>query len=173
MLGKNSSEKSAKNVFFIFTRISWPKNGGENSRNNFSRNTRIVPAKNVGEKIVGKKWEKCFFILTRISWTKNGGEKNSRNNFSRNTGIVLEKNLRKNVRKTFFYIHTNIVTKKWGEQNAQNNFSRYTRIVRAKNVGEKIDGKNCEKLFFIFTRLSWPKYGVEKTRETMFSETHE
>ena len=36
MLGKKSSEKSAKKVF-IFTQISLPKNGGENARNNFSQ----------------------------------------------------------------------------------------------------------------------------------------
>jgi len=34
-----------------------------------------VRAKNVGEKIVGKKCEKSFFIFTRIPCPKNGGEK--------------------------------------------------------------------------------------------------
>ena len=131
---------------------------------------------------------------------------------------MLGKNSWKNVRKTFFYIHTNIVTKKWwgtkrakeffpkhnnstkkkfgkksseknakivflyshkyryqkmGEENALNNFSRYTRIVLSKNVGKKIVGKKCEKRFFIFTRISWPKNGGKKTRETIFPETHE
>ena len=60
---------------------------------------------------------------------------------------MLGKNRRKKVRKTFFYIHTNIVTKKWREQNARNNFSRNTHIVRVKNVGKKIVGKKCEKRF--------------------------
>jgi len=57
------------------------------------------------------------------------------------------KNSRKKVRKTFFYIHTNIVTKKWGEKNSRNNFSRNTRIVRSKYVGKKIVGKKCENVF--------------------------
>ena len=125
MLRKNSSEKSAKNVFL------------------YSHEYR-------DQKMGGKTRETIF---------------------PRNTGIVLEKNLRKNVRKTFFYIHTNIVTKKWWEQNAQNNFSRYTRIVRAKNFGEKIVVKNCENRFFIFTRISLTKNGGKKTRETIFPET--
>ena len=58
----------------------------------------------------------------------------------KNSAIIKcrEKNRRKKVRKTFFYIYTNIVTKKWGEQNARNNFSRNTLIVRGKNVWEKI-----------------------------------
>ena len=42
------------------------KKGKKNVRYNFSRNTQIVRAKNVGKKIVGKKSEK-FFIFTRIS----------------------------------------------------------------------------------------------------------
>ena len=74
MLGKKSSEKSTKNVFYIHTN-KVTKKWGEKARNNFSRNTRIVRAKNDGEKIVGKKWEKRFFILTRISLLKNGREK--------------------------------------------------------------------------------------------------
>ena len=32
MFGKKSSEKSEKNGFFIFTQISLPKNGGEETR---------------------------------------------------------------------------------------------------------------------------------------------
>ena len=72
MLGKKSSEKSAKNVFLYSHEYRDQKMGGKNARNNFSINTLIVRAKNVGKKIVGKKCE-----------------------------------------KPFFYIHTNIVTKKW------------------------------------------------------------
>jgi len=53
--GINSSEKSAKNVFLYSHVFSDQKMGGKKARNNFSSNTRIVRAKNVGEKIVGKK----------------------------------------------------------------------------------------------------------------------
>ena len=54
-------------MFYIHTNIvtkNWPE---KNARNNFSRNTRIVRAKKVGKKIVGKKCKKPFFIFTRIS----------------------------------------------------------------------------------------------------------
>ena len=54
MLGKKSSEKSAKNVFLYSHEFRDQKMGGK-KRENFSGNTRIVRAKNVGEKIVGKK----------------------------------------------------------------------------------------------------------------------
>ena len=83
---------------------------------------------------------------------------------------MLEKNLRKNGRKTFFYIHTNIVTKKWGEQNEQNNFSRYTRIVRAKNVGKKSSEKSAKNVFLYSHEYRDQKMGG-KTRETIFPET--
>ena len=43
------------------------KMGGKNSRNNFSRNTRIVRAKNVGKKSSENSAKKVFFIFTRIS----------------------------------------------------------------------------------------------------------
>ena len=56
---KNRRKKCEKR-FFIFTRISSPKNGGKNARNNFSRNTRTVREKNVGEKIVEKSAKKVF-----------------------------------------------------------------------------------------------------------------
>ena len=53
--GKKSSEKSAEKVF-LYSHEYREKNGwGKKARINFSRNTRIVRAKNVGEKIFGKK----------------------------------------------------------------------------------------------------------------------
>ena len=130
--------------------------GGKNARNNVSRNTRIVRAKNVGEKIVGKKCEKLFFTCTQISLQNMGGKKRE-TIYQKHKNSAIKKFWEKivgKVRKTFFYIHTNIVTKKWGEQNVRNNFSRNTLIVRAKNVGGKIAGKKCEKRLFIFTRIS-------------------
>ena len=68
-----SSEKSANKVFYIHTNIMNKKWGEKNARNNFSRNTRIVRAKNVGKKIVGKKCEKRFFIFTQNRDQKMGG----------------------------------------------------------------------------------------------------
>jgi len=49
MLGKKSLEKRRKNVFYIHTNIVTKKWGQKNARNNFSRNSRIVRAKNVGK----------------------------------------------------------------------------------------------------------------------------
>jgi len=56
--------------------------GGKNARNNFSRNTLVVRAKNVGKKIVGKKCEKRFLYSHKYRYQKMGGGKNARNNFS-------------------------------------------------------------------------------------------
>jgi len=73
MLGKKSSENSAKNVFL------------------YSHEYR-------DQKMGGWKSAKQFFQKHTISASKK----------------YLERNRRKKVRKTFFYIHTNIVSKKWG-----------------------------------------------------------
>ena len=77
------------------------------------------------------------------------------------------------MRKTFFYIHTNIVPKNGEGKNRAKQFLQKRRIVRSKNVGKKIVGKKCEKRFFIFTQISLPKNGGEKQRETIFPETQE
>ena len=50
MLGKISSQKSAKTLFLYSHENRDQKMGGKNARNNFSRNTGIVRAKNVGKK---------------------------------------------------------------------------------------------------------------------------
>ena len=81
MLGKKSSEKSAKNVFL------------------YSHKYR-------DKKMGGTKRAKQFFQKHKISAIKK----------------FWEKNRRKKVRKTFFYIHTNIVTKKWGEKTSETIF---------------------------------------------------
>ena len=63
-VGEKSSEKSAKNFFLNSHEYRDQKIGGKKARNNFSRKTLIVRAKNVGKKIVGIKCEKSFFIFT-------------------------------------------------------------------------------------------------------------
>ena len=65
--------------------------GGKNERNNFSRNTRIEQAKNVGKK-VSKKCGKTFLYSHEYRVQKIGG-KNLRNNIFRNTRIVRAKNI--------------------------------------------------------------------------------
>ena len=51
---KKSSQKVRKHVFYTHTNIVAKKWGGKKARNNFSRKTRILPAKNVDKKIVSK-----------------------------------------------------------------------------------------------------------------------
>jgi len=92
MRGKRSSGKRANKRFLYSHEYRDPKKGGGNARNKFSRNTRIVRAKNVGKKIVGKKGEKRFLYSQEYRDQKKG-EKNSRYNFSRNTRIVRAKML--------------------------------------------------------------------------------
>jgi len=71
----------------------------------------------LGKKSKQKSAKKLFLYSHEYRDQKWG--KNARNNFSRSTRIVREKyvggkNRRKEVRKYFFYFHTNIETKKWG-----------------------------------------------------------
>ena len=49
---KISSKKSAKKHFLYTHEYRDQKMRGQNERNNFSRNTRLVPAKNFGKNIV-------------------------------------------------------------------------------------------------------------------------
>ena len=60
MLGKKSSEKSAKNVFLYSHEYREQKMGGKTARNNFSRNTRIMREKNVGKKSLEKSAKNVF-----------------------------------------------------------------------------------------------------------------
>ena len=66
MLGKKVGKKCEKRFLYSY---EYPdqKMVGKNARNNFSRNTLLVQAKNVGEKLFGKKSEKTFSIFTGIS----------------------------------------------------------------------------------------------------------
>ena len=125
MLGKKSSEKSEKNGFLYSHKYRYQKMGGENARNNFSRNTRIVRAKNVGEKIVGKSPKNVFLNSDEYRVQKIGGTKRAKQFFQKHTISASKKfvkNRRKKVRNTFFYIHTNIVTKKWVEKTREKIF---------------------------------------------------
>ena len=65
--GKKIVGKKCENTFLYSHEYRDQKMGKKNARNNFSRNTPIVRAKNVTKKIVVKKCEKTFFIITRIS----------------------------------------------------------------------------------------------------------
>jgi len=78
---KIASEKCAKNVFYIHTKVVTKKIGEKKARNNFSRNTRIVRSKNVGKKIVGKSAKKRF-IYSHENHHQKMGPKNTRNIFT-------------------------------------------------------------------------------------------
>ena len=83
---------------------------------------------------------------------------------------MLGKKCSKKVPKKVFCIHTNIMPKKMRGKNTRNNFSRTTQIVRAKYVGTKFVWKKCEKTFFIFTRISWPKNEGKKPAKKFFQK---
>jgi len=74
MLGKKSSEKSAKNVFLYSHGNRDQKMGARNARNNFSRNTRIVREKNVGKKSSEKSAKNVFLYSHKIVTKKWGGK---------------------------------------------------------------------------------------------------
>ena len=122
--GKNRRKKCEKR-FLYSHKYRYQKMGGKRAKQFFQKNKNSA-IKKCWEKIVGKMCEKRFFIFTRILWPKNDGEQNARNNFSRNTLIVRKKKFGKKssekMRKTFFYIYTNIVTKKWGRKTRETIF---------------------------------------------------
>jgi len=71
MWEKDRREKGRKKVFYIHTIIVTKKGGGENARNNFSRNTPTVRAKNV-EKSSGKSAKKRFLYSHEYRDQKRG-----------------------------------------------------------------------------------------------------
>ena len=154
--GKNLP-KEVKKTFFLFTRISLPKNGrGKNARNNFSRNTRIVRAKNVGEKIVGKKCEKLFLYSHEYRDQKMGGKKLAKLFFQKHTNSASKKcwgkNRRKEVGKRFFIFTRISLLKKGGKKRAKQLFQKHTNSASKKCWG-KNRRKKVPKTFFIFSRI--------------------
>ena len=81
MLGKNRRKRVRQIVFYIHTNIVFKKRGQKNARNNFSRNTRIVRAKNVWEKNLWKILRKSFFYIHTNTVTKKWGGKKSAKQF--------------------------------------------------------------------------------------------
>ena len=69
-----------KNVFYIHTNFVTEKWGQKNARNNFSRNTRIVRAKNVWKKSSLKSAKKHFLYSHEYRGQKRG-EKMREGNF--------------------------------------------------------------------------------------------
>ena len=75
MFGKKSSEKSEKNVFFIFTQISLPKNGGGKRAKLFSQKHTNIASKKCWGKNRRKKVRKAFFYIHTNIVTKKWGKK--------------------------------------------------------------------------------------------------
>ena len=131
--------------------------GWKKARNNFSINTLIVRAKNVGKKIVGKSAKNLFLYSHEYRDQKMGG-KNSRNNLSRNTRIVQAKNVgkkssEKSAKNVFLYSHEYRDQKMGGEKRAKQSFQKHTNSSN-KKCWEKNRRKKCEKRYFILTRIS-------------------
>ena len=72
----------------------------------------------LGKKSSEKSEKNVFLNSHEYRDQKMGGIKRAKQFFQKHTNSASkkcwEKNRRKKVRKTFFYIYTNIVTKKWG-----------------------------------------------------------
>ena len=97
--------------------------GGKNARNNISRKTIIVRAKNCWQKFVGKSAKQRFLYLDEYRDKKWEGGNNARNNFYRKTRIVPAKNvakkfIEKSAKKRFLYSHE-YHAQKMGEKNAK------------------------------------------------------
>jgi len=110
MLGKKSSEKSAKNVFLYSHEYRDEKMAGtKRSKQFFQKHTNNARKKFCG-KNRRKKVRKNFFIFTQISLPKNGWEKTAKQFFQKHKNSAIkkcwEKNRRKKVRKNFFLIFT-------------------------------------------------------------------
>ena len=110
MLGNKSSEKIPKSFLNIQTNIVTKKCGEINARNNFCRNTRIVPAKKLGKKSSEKRAKNFFLYSHEYRAERIGGNKGAKQFFQKHSNNAnkkcWEKNRRKKVRKKhFLYSH--------------------------------------------------------------------
>ena len=80
----------------------------------------------LGKKSSGKSEKNVFLYSHEYRDQKMGGKTRAKQFFQKHTNSACKKcwgqNRRKKVRKTFFYIHTNIVTKKLGEKKRETIF---------------------------------------------------
>ena len=110
MFGKNV-RRIVRKRFLYSHEYHDQKMGGIKRAKQFSGNTRIVRAKNVEEKIVGKKCEIRFFIYTQTSLPKNGGGETRETIFPETQELCEQKKMGKNRRKKCekrFFIFTPI-----------------------------------------------------------------
>ena len=74
MLGKKSSEKSAKNVFYIHTNIVTKKWEGKTRETIFPETQELCDQKMLGKKLSEKVRKTFFYIHTNIVTKKWGGK---------------------------------------------------------------------------------------------------
>ena len=81
----------------------------------------------LGKKSSEKSEKNVFLYSHEYRYQKMGATKRAKQFFQKHNNSAskkcLGKNRRKKVRKTVFYIHTNIVTKKWGEKTRETIFA--------------------------------------------------
>jgi len=80
---------------------------------------------------------------------------------------MLGQNVGKKCENRFLYSHE-YREKNWGKR-AKQFFQKHTNSA-TKKCWEKIVGKKCEKAFFIFARISWPKNWGKETRDKFFQK---
>ena len=116
-----------KTFFYIHTNIVTKKYGGHKTHETiFPETNEKCELKMLGKKSSGKSAKKVFLYLHEYRDQKMGGEKRAKQFLDKHTNSASKKcweeNRRKKVRKTLFYIYTNIVTKKWGGKKRENIF---------------------------------------------------
>ena len=72
----------------------------------------------------------------------------------------------------FLYSHEYRYQKLGGKKRAKQFFQKHTNSAKQKMLGKKLSEKVRKKFFYIHTNIVTKKWG-EKTRETIFPETHE
>ena len=106
------------------------------------------------KKSSGKSAKYVFLYSHEYRDQKKRGEKSAKQFFQKHSNSASKKcwgkNRRKEVRKTFFNIHTNIVTKKWGGEKRAKQFFQKQKISAIKKCWEKNRRKKVQKTFFLY-----------------------
>jgi len=148
-LGKSRQKKVWKKLFYFHTNIVTKKWEEKNARYNFSSNTRIVRAINVGKNSSENVWKKTFLFSHEYRDQKRG--KTARNNFSSNRRIVRainfgKKSSEKSVKKPFLFSHEYRDQKMGGKKREIQFFQQHTNSASNK-CWEKFVGKSAKKRF--------------------------
>ena len=92
MLGKKSSEKSAKNFFLYSHKYRDQKMGGQNERNNFFQKHTNRASKKLWEKISSEKIAKKRFLYSHeYRDQKMGGKKRAKQFFQKHSNSAINK----------------------------------------------------------------------------------